>query len=136
MEFGAFGFNAHVGVLEQTQPPTHPAPPVLGHIQSRSTAGSEPRPDIPSSLMARLLWQLASCGCLTVLGQGPFVFQLWLFWIFVPQTLLCHHADSGATVFKAQFNEARGRFYVTLLERSLFLVCASWGQQYMLYIHH
>lgn len=46
-----------------------------GHIQSRSTADSEPKPDIPLSLVARLLWQPACCGCLTVVGQG-FLFSV------------------------------------------------------------
>lgn len=50
-------------------------PPVSGHIQSRSTAGSERKPDIPPSLAATLLWQPACCGCLTVVAQG-FLFSV------------------------------------------------------------
>lgn len=48
-------------------------------MHSRSTAGSELEPDIPLSLVATLLWQLACCGYLTVVGHC--CFQLLLeFW--------------------------------------------------------
>lgn len=53
------------GVLLKVEQP----PRVRTHTV-RSTAGSDPKPDIPPSLVAGLLWQPACCGCLTVAGQG------------------------------------------------------------------
>lgn len=95
------------------QPPTGPA---SGHIH----AGSDLWPDIPPTLVARLLWQRACSGCLTVVGS--FVFGLLLlFWAFRLQRLLCHHPDTGVTVSWSEATDTwcSGCFCVTL-ERSLF----------------
>lgn len=70
MELGPLALCPCGGVLLKVE-----QPPLSGHIQSRSTAGSEPKPDIPPSLVARLLWQPGLLRMSDSGGSGFFVFS-------------------------------------------------------------